>query len=219
VRLLIVGCGAQGRVILDILRAARPAESIEFIDDDPQRLGQSVNGAVIAADLRTALAWDRKDVEVIVALGNPEWRTNIGSRFQASGFSLCNAIHPSAVVMPGVVLGGGNMVGATAVVNTDARIGNHVIINTGAVVEHDCVLEDGSAVSPGANLGGRVTLREHAFVGTGAIVLSRVNIGAGSVVAAGSVVTRDVPERVLVKGIPARIVEGLDQGFDWKRVL
>jgi acetyltransferase-like isoleucine patch superfamily enzyme len=50
-------------------------------------------------------------------------------------------------------------------------------------------------------------------------VLSRVNIGAGSVVAAGSMVTRDVPERVLVKGVPARIVERLDQGFDWKRVL
>jgi 2,3,4,5-tetrahydropyridine-2-carboxylate N-succinyltransferase len=45
----------------------------------------------------------------------------------------------------------------------------------------------------------------------GAIVIERVVIGNGSVVAAGAVVTENVPDNVMVAGIPARIIKhGID---------
>lgn len=204
---------------MDILRARHCYDSIEFIDDDERHWGRMVNGASVKGGLEFALRQNPGGLAMIVALGNPEIRTQIGERIRKASIPLCNAIHPSAVVMPSVILGVGNMIAATAVVNTDARVGDNVIINTGAVIEHDCVLQDGSAVSPGAHLGGRVRLESHAFVGTGAIVLSRVTVGSGAVVAAGAVVTRDVPERVLVRGVPARIAEQLHTPFDWRRVL
>jgi acetyltransferase-like isoleucine patch superfamily enzyme len=47
------------------------------------------------------------------------------------------------------------------------------------------------------------------FVGANATILPGVGIGAGSFVAAGSVVTEDVPDRVLVAGAPARKVRSL----------
>lgn len=40
----------------------------------------------------------------------------------------------------------------------------------------------------------------------GAIVLPGITIGSGSVIAAGSVVTSNVPEGVLVAGNPCRVV-------------
>jgi maltose O-acetyltransferase len=48
-----------------------------------------------------------------------------------------------------------------------------------------------------------------AWLATGVIVLPGVTIGADAVVGAGSVVTRDVPERHLCLGSPARIVREL----------
>jgi acetyltransferase-like isoleucine patch superfamily enzyme len=47
------------------------------------------------------------------------------------------------------------------------------------------------------------------FVGAGVTILPGVTIGPESFVAAGSVVTRDVPARTLVAGVPARTVRAL----------
>jgi UDP-perosamine 4-acetyltransferase len=215
---LIVGAGAQGRVILDILRAMKRYDRIAFVDDQPDMRGFEVNGAVVECSFEEAL--ERPGgVGMIVALGHPETRQALAGRIATHGIPLLNAVHPSAVVTPTAVLGSGIMVGATAVVNSNARVGDNVIINTGAVVEHDCTLAAGSAVGPGAHLGGRVSIGQSAFIATGAIVLSRVSVGAKVVVGAGAVVTKDLPERVLALGVPARIVEHLDVNFDWSRVL
>lgn len=45
-----------------------------------------------------------------------------------------------------------------------------------------------------------------AWIGAAAIVLAGVSIGEGAIIAAGSVVTRDVPPRAIVAGVPARFV-------------
>lgn len=54
-----------------------------------------------------------------------------------------------------------------------------------------------------------IILEENVWLGARVIVLRGVRIGAGSVVAAGSVVTKDVPPRTLVGGVPARFIKEL----------
>lgn len=49
------------------------------------------------------------------------------------------------------------------------------------------------------------------WVGGGAIILPGVRIGSGAVIGAGSVVTRDVPERVLAVGNPCRVVREITE--------
>ena len=215
----IIGAGAQGRVILDILRASGEHDTIEFVDENAQLWGSRLNGALVGGSLDQALRGAGPLSAMIVALGNPRTRLAVGKLIEDRGGRLLNAIHPSAVVMPTVRLGKGNMIAAAAVVNTDSVIGNHTIVNTGAVIEHDCTICDGAQVSPGAQIGGRVRLGQSAFIATGAIVLSRLSVGPETVVAAGAVVTRDLPGHVLAMGVPARVHEQLPDDFDWKRVL
>lgn len=57
--------------------------------------------------------------------------------------------------------------------------------------------------------GSNITIGNDVWVGMNSLILGGVNIGSGSVIAAGSIVTRDVPSRVLVGGIPARVIKKL----------
>ncbi len=51
-----------------------------------------------------------------------------------------------------------------------------------------------------------VTIGEGAWIGTGAIILA--DVGKGTVVAAGSVVTKPLPENVIAAGVPAKVIRG-----------
>jgi maltose O-acetyltransferase len=58
---------------------------------------------------------------------------------------------------------------------------------------------------------GNIHLEDHVWIGGNSIILGGVTIGKGSVVAAGSVVTKDVPEAVLVAGVPAKVIKNLSE--------
>ena len=57
--------------------------------------------------------------------------------------------------------------------------------------------------------GKSVEIGSDVWVGGAAIILPGVRVGAGAVIGAGSVVTRDVPERVFAAGNPCRVIRGI----------
>ena len=52
-----------------------------------------------------------------------------------------------------------------------------------------------------------IIIGNHVWIGMNVIILPGVTIGDGAVVAAGAVVTRDVPPKSLVGGVPAKIIK------------
>lgn len=52
-----------------------------------------------------------------------------------------------------------------------------------------------------------IVLKKHAWIGIHALILPGVTVGEGSVVTAGSVVSEDVPNDVIVRGNPANIIK------------
>ena len=105
------------------------------------------------------------------------------------------------------------------------RIGNDVFINAGVVVYSEVAVTIGNGVAlaneayvmdtsshgmeGGAAKAAAVVIGDGSWIGARAIILPGVTIGSRVVVGAGSVVTRDVPDDVLVAGNPARIVRSL----------
>ena len=53
----------------------------------------------------------------------------------------------------------------------------------------------------------KIFINDNAWIGFNSIILKGVTIGKGAVVAAGSVVTKDVPDYAIVGGNPARIIK------------
>lgn len=61
-----------------------------------------------------------------------------------------------------------------------------------------------------------VTIGDHAWIASGSIILGGVSIGRGAVVAAGSVVTKDVPDLAIVAGSPARVIGTRDNELTYR---
>ncbi len=53
---------------------------------------------------------------------------------------------------------------------------------------------------------GKVIIEDNVFIGVNSIILPGVKIGKNSIIAAGSVVTKDVPDNVVVAGNPIKII-------------
>lgn len=56
----------------------------------------------------------------------------------------------------------------------------------------------------------KVVIMDNVWIGAGVIILPGVIINKNSVVAAGSVVTKNVPESVIVGGVPAKIIKKIE---------
>jgi len=58
---------------------------------------------------------------------------------------------------------------------------------------------------------GLILIKEGAWIASRVIILKNCVIGKNSVVAAGSVVTKDIPDNVMVAGVPAKILKKINQ--------
>jgi acetyltransferase-like isoleucine patch superfamily enzyme len=125
-----------------------------------------------------------------------------------------------AHVREGAVVGEESAVGRGSQVDWDVRVGARVRIQTGCYIAGRSVVEDDVFVAPGVvttndrhatrhgpdyEMEG-VVLRRACRIGAGAVLLPGVEVGEEALVGAGSVVTRDVPRRAVVMGVPARQV-------------
>ncbi|MET7753013.1 acyltransferase [Micromonospora sp. NPDC005367] len=106
-------------------------------------------------------------------------------------------------------IGPGTWIGAFTIIDGSGglKIGAGCDISSGAqIYTHSTAKRCVSGRAYGDIDRAPVRIGDHVFIGANATVLMGVTIGDSAVVAAGAVVNRDVPERTVVAGVPARPV-------------
>lgn len=136
-------------------------------------------------------------------------------------------IEPGAVIRDQVTIEDNAVVMMGAIINIGAEIGQGTMIDMGAILGGRATVGKNSHIGAGAVLAGviepasaePVRVGDNVLVGANAVVIEGVQIGSGSVVAAGAIVTQDVPENVVVAGVPARIIKEIDEKTQQKTAL
>lgn len=108
-------------------------------------------------------------------------------------------------------------IGSGTILNSGVRLmcWGSVSIGADCALAFDTVIMDTDFHGSDRSRGGRdepVRIGNHVWIGARATILKGVTIGEGAVIAAGSVVTRDVPPRSMVGGVPADLIRS---DVDW----
>ena len=129
-------------------------------------------------------------------------------------------IGDQAQVRENARIGAHSVVGRGSSVDFGALVGDRVLIQTNVYVTGGSVVEDDVFLGPGVLTTNDHTMGRHprgepllgpvfrraCRVGGGAVLVPGVVIGEEAFVAAGALVTRDVADRDVVMGVPARVV-------------
>lgn len=142
-------------------------------------------------------------------------------------------IRSGSILYGGSRIGDFFQTGHRVTVREKSCIGDHVNLGTLSDVQGDCVIEDYVHMHSNVHIGMKTHIEKYAWifpyvvctndptppsevlkgahigqfavVCTGALLLPGVQIGKDALVAAGTVVTKDVPEMAIVKGNPGKV--------------
>ncbi|RZS57415.1 sugar O-acyltransferase (sialic acid O-acetyltransferase NeuD family) [Microcella putealis] len=202
VSVLVIGAGGHALEVGYAVSASRAGVPEYVITSDA--VAQPAPGRPSA---RLLTDEDLARATVVIAIGSGLTRASIARSLGPARIA-DPVIHPTAVIDGFPDIGVGSVLLAQAYVSATARLGVHVHMNVGSSVSHESELQDFVTLGPGARIAGNVIVETGATVGMNASVIngelgSPLVIGAFSIVAAGACVTRSVPPRALVAGVPA----------------
>ena len=123
-------------------------------------------------------------------------------------------------ILGDVVIGDNALIGLRCTVIGPVEIGNDVLLAQNIVLSgQNHGYEDITiSIREQKSITGKITIKDRAWIGANAVVVAGVTIGKHSIVAAGSVVTKDVPDFTIVGGNPAKILKQYNSNTkEWER--
>lgn len=97
-------------------------------------------------------------------------------------------------------------------------IGDNVRITQGVeFVTHDgglWVLRNLGKIEDDIDKFGRIKIGNNVNIGWNVIILPNVTIGENVVIGAGAIVTKDIPSNSVAAGVPAKVIESIDEYYE-----
>lgn len=210
--MLIIGAKGFAKEVLEVLYQMNQIENVAFYDDInedlPDKLYSTFPILRSARDAENYFA--DVDNKFTIGIGNPVLRKKLYDKFALLGGIFTSTISPKCHIGNfGVQIQlGCNLMTGTIITN-DVLIGKGSLINLNCTIGHDCIIGDFVETCPGVHISGNCNIGNFTFIGTNATILPKISIGNNVIVGAGSLVTKNVPDNVMVVGVPAKIVKEL----------
>lgn len=210
--MLIIGAKGFAKEVLEILHQKNDIKNIYFYDDVNQDIEDILYGSfpVLKSIEAAGKLFLEIDPNFTIGIGNPVLRFKLSKQFEAIGGNLTTIISPfSHIGHFGNSIGPGTNIMTNSILTNDIYIGKGGLINLSCTIGHDVYIDDFVELCPDVNVSGNCKIGKFSFIGTNSTILPNITIGSNVIVAAGSVVTKDIPDNCMVAGIPAVIKKEL----------
>lgn len=206
-KIIVFGAGGHAKAVIDVIEKAGLYEIIGILDSYKSP-GSMIYGYEILGDEQVVSNMGSQIYGGIIAIGDNWRRSQLVDQLISlhPDFTFISAVHPSATLAKGTVIGQGSVVMAGAVIGSDTIIGNHCILYSQASVDHDSTLGNFVTLAPNTATGGNVHIGDCSVISIGANIIHSTVIGEHTVIGAGSTVLSDISEYSVAYGTPARVV-------------
>ncbi len=205
---IIIGAGTYGEVYLAYLQEAG-VEIAGFLDDNPKYDGQFVGNVPVLGPINLLNTLKKTDgIEAVYCpLGNNKLRVKFLSMARELGYKTPNYIHPSVLISPHVTIGNGVYILLGSTIMPHTVIKDFVMISMGVHLAHHNVLEEGVFLSTGCNFGASIHAHRYAYCGISSTIMTGMHeLGEDCLIGAGAVVIKDVPDKAVMAGVPAKLL-------------
>lgn len=206
-RIIILGTGGHAKLLVDIAEQSGEYEVIGFTDKT-RREGEFAGYPVLGDDSILQKYLEEGLTTVAIGVGGFKdnlLRKEIYQRIKKQGFEVATIIHPSCIISPSVIIKEGAVLFAGVTINNDVEIGENTIIATSSTIDHDTIIGSHVLISAGVTIGAYTKIKEGVLCALGAKVISGVEIEKEILIGAGAVVVKDLMEKGLYIGCPAKI--------------
>lgn len=206
---VIIGAGTYGEVYLAYLQEAG-IDIVGFLDDDKKYERQQVRGVPVLGPVRLLETLKESDDvrAVYCPLGNNKLRVKFLMYARELGYEIPNYIHSSVIISPNVTIGKGVYILLGTTIMPHTVIKDFVMISMGVRLAHHNVLEEGVFLSTGCNFGASIHANNYAYCGISSTIMTGVHeLGEDCLIGAGAVVIKDVPDKAVVAGVPAKVLK------------
>ena len=144
---------------------------------------------------------------VLIAVGykHKKYRMEIYEFLKNNGVLLDTFIHPSASVDPTSNIGEGSIVLMDTSIDMGCQIQENVLVAPGCLISHNVIVGTHSYLAPRTCIAGNVQIGRCSFLGIHTTCIDKISVGNNVIAAAGSVITENIPDHVMVAGVPAKI--------------
>lgn len=184
-KLLIVGAGGLGRVVLE---HASALYDCAFLDDSRT---ESVDGTPVIGTTNDMEKLCPKYRLLLVAIGNNSLRESLYKKAVALGYAFPNVVHVSAYVSPHASIGNGCIILNNVVIQNGAKCGNGCILNPGVELHHDSAVGDYCLIYTNSVIRSLTHVGDRAWIGSTVTVSTGSTVPNDDVVPDGTVVSKD----------------------------
>ena len=192
-------------MIFDILESNNNFPKIEIVNNikySPTKSYENNNFEIVINN-----STDKLDGDLILGVTKVETKKLLIKNFKnLKSNNFISLISKNTDISSTTKVGFGNIINTMVCIAGQTILGDFVFVNRNVSIGHHTKIGNYTTINPGVNIAGNVIIGENCQIGIGANIFDNVKIGNNVTIGGGSVVTKDIPDNVVVYGNPCKII-------------
>lgn len=212
-KVIIMGGLGNGSVIANAIKHANMLGYDEWVCvgflNDRTPIGELIDDFPVLGtlkDIRKFIDEDYYFINTILRIDGQEERISMFEDLGLTDDRLATFVHPTAYVAPNVKLGAGTVIMPSVCISSGTKFGKNCLVMVAATVGHDNIIGDYTHIAAQACVGSYLNVGKGVHFGLNCSVRENLNIGDYSTIGMGAVLTKNVENKEIWAGNPAKFL-------------